>query len=60
MSGMQSNMESGISGRNGSFSQGPGYHLPGAPVAALPTLDDIRTSLGEVRTLLESADHVIA
>jgi signal transduction histidine kinase len=53
-------MQSDIQGRNGRFSQGPGFSVAGAPVAALPTLDDIRTSLGEVRILLESADHVIA
>ncbi len=35
-------------------------HDAPAGAAGLPTLDDIRHSLGEVRTLLESADHVIA
>lgn len=53
-----SGIEPDISKQSQRFSPGlDSFH--GAPVG-LPTLNDLRNSLGEVRVLLESADHVIA
>ncbi|GLI34674.1 ATP-binding protein [Desulforhabdus amnigena] len=56
---MMSGAASSISKQTGESSHRFKYGSPHATVS-LPTLNDIRNSLGEVRAVLESTDHVIA
>ncbi len=56
---MMSGAASSISKQTGESSHRFKYGSPHATVS-LPTLNDIRNSLGEVSAVLESTDHVIA